>query len=197
MLALPPAPAPAPRRQLFVGTALACSAGTMLIGGMLAIWLHFRKVAIAGTTHLWVPKGISIPEVASNVMLFSFIGICVFAQWAVYAAKRDDKRHVGVALLLTGLLGLAVVNAQAAVYAQMHLPIRPKDGSSAYGVMFYALTGTFVVFMIIGVVFSFVTAFRYLGGRTREREIVTAHAIYWYFAATAFSMLWFVVYVTK
>lgn len=197
MLALPPAPAPAPRRQMFVGTALACSAGTMLIGGMLAIWLRFRKVAMSGVDHRWMPKGISIPEVASNIMLLSFIGICIFAQWAVYAAKRDDKRHVGLALLLTGLLGLAVINAQASVYAQMRLPIRPKVGSSAYGVMFYAITGTFLVFMIIGVVFSFVTAFRYLGGRTTEREIVTAHSIYWYFAAAAFTMLWFVVYVTK
>ena len=196
MLALPPAPAPAQRRQLFVGTALACSAGATLVGGMLAIWLRFRKVAISGPDHRWMPKGISIPEVASNIMLLSFIGICIFAQWAVYSAKRDDKRHVGVALLLTGLLGLAVVNAQAAVYAQMKLPIRSAAGS-AYGVMFYAITGTFLVFMIIGVVFSFVTAFRYLGGRASEREIVAAHAIYWYFAAAAFTMLWFVVYVTK
>jgi hypothetical protein len=46
-------------------------------------------------------------------------------------------------------------------------------------------------------VFSFVAAFRYLGGRTSDREIVTAHAIYWYFIAAAFAMLWFVVYVTK
>lgn len=196
MLALPPPPAPAPRRQMFVGTALACSAGTMVIGAMCALWLRFRKVAITGTTHIWVPKNISIPEVASNIMLLSFIAICVFGQWAVFAAKRDDKRHVGIALLLTGLIGLAVINAQAAVYYQMRLPIRSTTGS-AYGVMFYAITGTFLVFMIVGVVFSFVTAFRYLGGRTSDREIVTAHAIYWYFAAAAFVMLWFIVYVTK
>jgi cytochrome c oxidase subunit 3 len=195
MLALPPAPAPAPRRQLFVGTALACSAGTMLFGGMIALWLRFRKAA-ATNGQLWIPKKISIPEVASNMMLLSFIGICIFAQWAVYSAKREDKRHVGMALLLTGLLGIAVINAQVAVYTQMELPIRAADGNP-YGVMFYAITGTFLAFMIIGVVFSFVTGFRYLGGRIREREIVTAHAIYWYFAAAAFSMLWFVVYVTK
>jgi heme/copper-type cytochrome/quinol oxidase subunit 3 len=196
MLALPSAPAPAVRRQMFVGAALVCSAGAMVIGGMLAIWLRFRKVALAGADHRWLPKGISIPEVASNIMLLSFVAVCIFAQWAVYSAKRDDRRHVGMALLLTGLGGLAIINAQVAVYAQMELPIRAADGS-AYGVMFYAITGTFVAFLIIGVVFSFVTAFRYLGGRTREREIVTAHAIYWYFAAAAFTMLWFVVYVTK
>jgi cytochrome c oxidase subunit 3 len=193
MLALPPAPAPAPRRQLLVGTALACGAGTMVIGGMAALWLRFRKSS-QSAGQLWIPKKFAIPVVPTNIMLCSFVGICIFAQWAVYAAKRDDKRHVGVALLLTGLLGLAVINAQASVYYQMGLPIRSEN---AYGVMFYAFTGTFVVFMIIGVVFSFVSAFRYLGGRTTDREILTAHAIYWYFAAAAFTMLWFVVYVTK
>ena len=51
--------------------------------------------------------------------------------------------------------------------------------------------------MIGGIVFSVVTAFRYLGGRTREREIVAAHALYWYFTGAVFAALWFVVYVTK
>ena len=45
-LALPPGPAPAPRRQIFVGTALACVAGTMLIGGQLAIWALIRDRAV-------------------------------------------------------------------------------------------------------------------------------------------------------
>ncbi len=195
MLALPPSPAPAPRRQLFVGTSLAAASGAMLVGGMLAMWLRFRNEAIAATGH-WVPEKITIPGVASNMMLLSFVGICVFGQWAVYAARRDDKQHVGVALGLTALLGLAFVNAQVAVYVQMALPINDTTGS-AYGVMFYAVTGTMMALIIVGMVFSLVTAFRYLGGRTNDREIVTAHAIYWYFIAVAFSMLWFVVYVTK
>lgn len=194
MLALPPAPAPAPSRQIFVGTAIACIAGFSMIGAMCAMWLRFRSAARSGGT--WVPKGISIPEVPSNIMLLSFIGICIFGQWAVYAARRNDKQHVAIALGLTGLLGLAVINAQAAVYAQMKLPIRSENGS-AYGIMFYAITGTFVLLLIIGIVFSIVAAFRFLGGRTSDREIVTAHALYWYFLAAAFSMLWFVVYVTK
>ena len=196
MLALPPAAPPAPKRQLFIGTALACAGGATLIGGMLALWLRFRDAAIASTDGTWVPKKIKIPEVASNIMLFTFIGVCVFAQWAVYSARRDDRRHAGLGLFLTGLMGLAVINAQVVVYTQMKLPI--NDGTdSAYGVMFYSITGTFLVFVIIGMVFSFVTAFRYLGGRIHEREIVTAHAIYWYFTAAAFAVLWYVVYVTK
>jgi cytochrome c oxidase subunit 3 len=66
-----------------------------------------------------------------------------------------------------------------------------------YQSLFYALTGTFVFLMIGGIAFSLVTVFRYLGGRTRDREIVAAHAMYWYFMAMVFAALWFVVYVVK
>jgi cytochrome c oxidase subunit 3 len=163
---------------------------------MLGLWLRFRDAALSQENGTWVPRKIAIPEVASNIMLFTFVGLCIFAQWAVYSARRDDKSHTALALFLTGLLGLAIINAQAVVWVQMKLPINDGTGS-AYGVMFYALTGTFLVLVIIGMVFSFVTAFRYLGGRVSEREIVTAHAMYWYFAAAAFAALWFVVYVTK
>jgi hypothetical protein len=46
-------------------------------------------------------------------------------------------------------------------------------------------------------VFSAVAAFRALGGRLRETEVLSAHALYWYFVAVAYSAVWFVVYVTK
>lgn len=192
MLALPPAAPPAPRRQVFVGTAIACAAVASLLGGMLALWLRFRKEAIA-VDGRWVPKGVAIPGVASNVMLLAFIPICVCAQWAVYSAKRDDKPHTGLALGLVGVLGLMVINAQAYIYTQMKLP---ANGGS-YPAMFYTLTGVLIALLIAGVVFSAMTAFRYLGGRTTDREVVSAHALYWYFLSVGYTMLWFVVYVTK
>ena len=37
----------------------------------------------------------------------------------------------------------------------------------------------------------------FLGGRVDESELLSAHALYWYFAAAAFAAVWFVVYVTK
>lgn len=193
MYALPPAPAPAPRRQVLVGTALACAAGISLMGGMLALWMRFREVAINGPDHRWLPKGITIPEVPSNVMLIALLPLCVFAQWAVYSAKRDDRPHAGLALFLVALLGVAFINAQAFIWATMGLPA--DQGS--YSALFYAATGTMTVMAVIGVTFSAVTAFRYLGGRTADREVVAAHALYWYCFSFVYSMLWFVVYVTK
>ena len=88
------------------------------------------------------------------------------------------------------------IAVKAFIYVRMKLPIAGKT-PTAYNSMFYAITGTFVLLLIIGVGFSVITAFRYMGGRTSDREIVSAHALYWYFLGVLFFALWFVVYVTK
>ena len=116
MMALPTASAPAPRRQVFVGTAVAAAGGVALLGGMLAMWLRFRDEAINGADGRWFPEGTSVPMVAANVMLIALLPLCIFAQWAVYSAKRDDKVHTGLALGLVGLMGLAFINAQAYIF---------------------------------------------------------------------------------
>jgi heme/copper-type cytochrome/quinol oxidase subunit 3 len=193
MLALPPAPAPTPRRQIFVGTALVTAAAASLVGGMLALYLRMRNDALGAVDGTWLPEDAKISMVAANVMLLSLIPICVFAQWAVYGAKRDDKPHTGVALMLTGLLGLALVNAQAFIYATIELPV----SQGTYSIMFFTVTGVSMLLAIVGVGFSAITAFRYLGGRTTDREVVSAHALYWYAYSAIFAVVWFVVYVTK
>jgi heme/copper-type cytochrome/quinol oxidase subunit 3 len=196
MLALPSAATPEPRRQMLVGTAVGCVAAGSLIGAMLALWMRFRTDAMHSTSGLWVPKGIKVPMVPANTMLLAFVPIFVFVQWAVYAARRDARSQTAMALALVGIIGAAILNAQAFIYTRMKLPINAK-GATAFNPMFYALTGTFLVLLIIGMGFSAITAFRYLGGRTSDREIVTAHALYWYFLGALFFALWFVVYVTK
>lgn len=193
MLALPSAPAPEPRRQVFVGTAVVLAAATALVGGMVALYLRMRNEALDAVDGTWMPSEAKISMVAANVMLLALLPICIFAQWAVYAAKRDDKPHTGVALLLTALMGLALINAQAFIYATIGIPAN----QGTYSVMFYSVTGVSMLLAIVGVVFSAVTAFRYLGGRTADREVVAAHAMYWYAYSAIFAVVWFVVYVTK
>ena len=190
-LELPPAAPPAPRRQLFIATALACVAGTMLIGGMLAIWVLLReRVVDAGERF---PVDYIITEVASNVMLMTIWGLCLFAQWAVYSGNRGDRAHTALALGVTGVLAVAFINAQAFVWADMGVEIQ----ADYYGALFYAMTGTMTALVIAGLVYTVVAAFRVLSGRLSETEILSAHALYWYFAAAAYSAVWFVVYVTK
>jgi len=195
MLALPSAAPPAPKRQMFVGTALGCVAAGSLIGAMLALWMLFRTESTDSGAP-WVPKGIKVPLVPANTMLLGFGLVLVFAQWTVYAAKRDARSHTALGLSLVGIIGAAIVNAQAFIYARMKLPVLGKN-PTAYNTMFYAITGTFLLLLLVGIGFTIVTAFRYMGGRTSDREIISAHALYWYFLSALFFALWFVVYVTK
>ena len=199
MLALPPAPQAPARRQVFVATSLAAAAGTTLLGGMLAMWLQFRadaplrESAKRGMIKDWMPAKIVVPEVATNMMLIGLCVVCVMAQWAVYSAKRNDRTHAGLAFGLTALFGLMVVNAQVYTWTQMCVAVN----GGAFHTMFYAITGTMMVLLVSGLVFTAVAAFRYLGGRTKELEVVSANALYWYFLTAAFTALWFVVYVQK
>lgn len=190
--ALPAAAPPPPRRQVLVGTALASLAVLMMVGSMVGVWILQRKRALdAGNP--WVPQGVAIPEVPTNVMLVSFGALLVFAQWAVYAVRRRDRQHLGLALSLVVVVALAILNAQVYVYTRMGVGI----GDTGYGGMFYALTGAIVALIVIGLVFTGITVFRVLGGRDSDREIVAAHALYWYVVSIAFAAVWLIVYVTK
>jgi cytochrome c oxidase subunit 3 len=176
---------------VLVGTALFCGAATMLVGAMSAIWFHFRNTV--GTTE-WKPKKVVIPEVATNTMWITALFACMMIQWAVYSAKRGDRQHTAVALGITTVLGLAVLNSQAYVWKRIALPVK---GDSAYNSMFYAFTATMFVLVVIGVVYAIVGAFRYIGGRTKDRETISGLALYWYFLAAAQTVVWFTVYITK
>ena len=192
MYALPAAPAPPPRRQVLFGTTIASAAVLMLTGAMVAVWIRMRQQALdAGDA--WVPPRTTIPEVPANVMLAGFGALLVFAHWTVYATHRRDRVHVGLSLGLVGLLGLAIINAQAYVYNRIDLAV----ADSGYAGMFYAITGMVIGLTIIGVVFTGIAAFRILGGRDTDQELVVAHLVYWYAVAAAFSAVWLIVYVTK
>ena len=117
MEALPAGPAPAPRNQLIVGATFAAMAMAMLTGGMLAIWALERREAI-NAEGTWLPSGVTIPEVPSNVMLIAFAAICSFAHWAIWSAKRDDRPHTIFALASTAFVAVLVLNAQFFVYSR-------------------------------------------------------------------------------
>ncbi len=192
MHALPAAAPPAPQRQVLVGMSLAVVSMLMLTGGMLAVWLLQRDAAKESQGH-WVPDGVTIPEVPTNVMLISFAFVLVFAHWAIWSARHNDRGHTAFALGCTALVALLIINAQAFTYYEMGLPI--ADGT--YAVMFFALTGMFMLLMIIGLLTTVVVAFRYIGGRTSEPEVIVGHALYWWAVAVVYAAIWFYVYVSK
>ena len=126
-------------------------------------------------------------------MLMTMVVGCLMAQLAVYSAKRGDRVHVGLGLGIAVVMGLAVINAQAFLYGQAGVAIDGgvfqldvlRDHRGVDAALIVLLAGTAVA------------AFRYLGGRTQDREVVSALALFWYLATAVYVAVWFVVYVTK
>jgi heme/copper-type cytochrome/quinol oxidase subunit 3 len=141
----------------------------------------------------WLKKDIAIPEVAATTMMFTFVVVCVMAQWAVYAGRRNDKSHTTLALAVTLFTGLALLNVQVALWMQIDIVLR----DDAYQTMFYAVTGTMFAIIASAVVYSLVAMFRVLAGRTGDRDVLAGHALYWYATFGIFTAVWFVVYVQK
>ncbi|MFM8507487.1 MAG: hypothetical protein ACKOBR_07340 [Actinomycetota bacterium] len=185
---------------VFVATAFVAAAAASLMGGMLALWLDFRakaptRIASDGVSVIkdWLKKDIAIPEVAATTMMFTFVIVCVMAQWAVYAGRRGDKSHTTLALAVTMFTGLALLNVQVALWMQMDIVLR----DDAYQTMFYTVTGMMFAIIASAVVYSLVAMFRVLAGRTGDHDVLAAHALYWYATFGIFTAVWFVVYVQK
>ena len=140
--ALPPGPAIAARHPLFIATGAVVAAGTMMVFGMLAVWFKFRDASPlregrnAKMIHDWLPADLKIPEVATNTLAITMVIAAIMGQWAVYSATRKDSQHTTLALFITGMIGIAAINAQVAIYKQMGAVL--ADG--AYQTMFFTIT---------------------------------------------------------
>ncbi len=185
---------------VFVASALTAAGAAVLMGGLLAMWLQFRANAPTrgagdGVSLIkdWLKKDVAIPEVASNTMMFTFVIACVMAQWAAFSARRGDKSHTTLALAVTLFIGLAILNAQVALWMQIDLVLR----NDAYETMFYTVTGTMFAIVASAILYSLVAMFRVLSGRTNDHDVLAGHALYWYAVTGIFITMWFVVYVQK
>lgn len=193
-LALAPAPAPPRPRVLLVGTALVSAAAFMLFAGLLAVYLAVRAGTLAAGEP-WLPETTVIPLLPGNVAMVTLLMAVVTMQWAVYAIGNDDRPNTYIALGITVLLGLAFVNATAFLYTQMALDLR----AGAAAVLIYVITGAHLAMVGGALVFIGLMAFRTLGGQYsgRDREGVTAAAMFWYVTVAVYAVIWYAIYITK
>lgn len=174
-----------------VGTFLAIAAGTMLIGGLLAGWLAARDAALTAGSP-WLREGVDIPNLSVAVTYTTLLMSSFTAQWAVYAASRDDRKNLYVALGITLVLGLAFVNGLSFVYDQLGLEAGLTDVATST----YAVTVTHLLLVLAAHVLFVVMGFRALTGQvsSRRRELVGAAAAFWHFTVVAGAAVYLVVF---
>lgn len=192
-LALPPAAPPARPRVLLVGTALATGATLMAFAGLIGVYLAQRAAVLAqGGT--WLPEGTSLPLTPGGIGVVTMLLSGITIWWAVDAVGRNDRPSAYLALGLTIMFGLAVINATSFLYAQMGLAVNTKPG-----LLIYAVTGAHLAMIVGGLVFAAVMTFRTLGGEYngRDREGLVAAAMFWYATIAVNAVIWYAIYVTK
>jgi len=192
-LALPPAAPPARPRVLLVGTALATAGTLMAFAGMIGVYLEQRHGVLAqGGT--WLPDGTKIPLTPGSIGMATMALSAVTIWWAVDAVGRNDRQFAYLALGLTIMFGLAVINSTTFLYTQMGLAVNTKTG-----LLIYAITGAHLAMIVAGLVYAAVMTFRTLGGEYhgRDREGLVAAALFWYATIAVYAVIWYAIYVTK
>jgi heme/copper-type cytochrome/quinol oxidase subunit 3 len=192
-LALPPAAPPARPRVLIVGTALAAGATVMAFAGLMGLYLAERSAVLAaGGT--WLPEGTNLPLTPGTMGMATMLISGVTMWWAVDAVGRNDRPSAYLALGLTIMFGLAVINAVTFLYTQMELPV-----TTTAGLFIYTVTGAHIAMILAGIVYASVMTFRTLGGEYhgRDREGLVAAALFWYATIAVYSVIWYAIFVTK
>jgi len=195
-LAMPP-PAELPRpRTLLVGTAYATVAAVTAFVGLFGVYFAERAAALkAGTT--WIDTGtISLPP--GGMMLTTMVMSTVTMAWGAYAIRRDDRSHAYIALGLTALFGVAVINQTIFNYKSMGLTVVGKD-ASVQALLIFTITGAHLVMVAAGVIFIGLMAFRALAGQysSRQTDGVVAASIFWYATVAVYTIIYFGIYVAK
>ena len=188
-----PAPEPVRPRTVVVASMFATGAATMGFLGLIAIYVHRRAATIEAGGE-WFPEGV-IELGPAGMVLMTMAMSMVTAQWSIQAVRAEDRPHGYIALALTLLFGAAVLNQFWFIYQDVGFTI---DGSEAE-LLFYVVTGSFLVALSVAMLAVTLTTLRALAGQFQSRHVdgVQAAVLYWHAVALMYSIVWYVIFVTK
>ena len=190
--ALPAAEATRPR-TIVVGALLATGAAFMAFAALVSLYVQQRQAARAAGLE-WFPEG-TVELGPAGMMMMTLVLSMVTVQWAVQAARTEDRPHGFIALGVTLMFGAAVINQFWFVYQDTAFAI---DGGRAQ-LLFYAVTGSFIAMLIAGMAMLAVTTIRSLMGPF-GRELahgVQAAAAYWHMLVLCYFLIWYVIFINK
>jgi heme/copper-type cytochrome/quinol oxidase subunit 3 len=191
--ALPPPAEPLRPRTLLVGTAFATAASLMFFVGLFGIYLRQRAGALDAGVE-WIGEGV-ISLVPGGMMMTTMGMSVITMQWAVYAIARDDRPRAYLALGLTALFGVAVINQTAYLYTTMELVV----SETVPALLIYMITGAHLLMLGIAIVFVALMAFRALAGQfsSRQADGVAAAAMFWHATVLVYALIYYGIYITK
>ena len=184
--------APTRPRTLVIASAFGTGSVLMYFGGLFALYFSIRADALAWGSQ-WYPEG-AIQLVPGGMNMATLAMSAITMAWAVQAVLNDDRVHAMIAMALTAVLGIAMVNQTVFYFMDIGLPIDASEAAT----MLYVIVGSHLVMVAVGVLWLGMLLLRTLGGQdtNRHRDLVSA-ALYWYAAVAVYSVIWVGIYIAK
>ena len=185
--------APTRPRTLVIASAFGTGSVLMYFGGLFALYFSIRADALAWGSQ-WYPEG-AIQLVPGGMNMATLALSAITMAWSVQAVLNDDRVHAMIAMALTAVLGIAMVNQTVFYFMDIGLPIDASEAAT----MLYVIVGSHLVMVAVGVLWLGMLLLRTLGGQdtNRHRDLVSAAALYWYAAVAVYSVIWVGIYIAK
>jgi cytochrome c oxidase subunit 3 len=180
-------------RTLVIASAFGTGSVLMYFGGLFALYFSIRADALAWGSQ-WYPEG-AIQLVPGGMNMATLAMSAITMAWAVQAVLNDDRVHAMIAMALTAVLGIAMVNQTVFYFMDIGLPVDASEAAT----MLYVIVGSHLVMVAVGVLWLGMLLLRTLGGQdtNRHRDLVSAAALYWYAAVAVYSVIWVGIYIAK
>ena len=181
-------------RAQLVGTGFACAICSMMMAGALGFYMARRHASGPHPGHDWL-DGLAVPNPQFDYALLTLVASLVTAHWALWASRRRDTAHAWTAIATTIVLGLGFVNMVMYSMNRMGLEI----GSGEYQNLAFATTGLALMIVVVGLLYLGLMGLRSLGGSVGQQGSTSlgAAVFFWDFAAFAWAVTWYTVYVVK
>jgi cytochrome c oxidase subunit III len=180
-----------------IGTIVWLSSELMFFAGLFAIYFTARAQNPPGNTWPPAPTHLDVPY--ALVVTIVLVASSFTCQFGVFAAERGDVFGLRRWYLLTLAMGTFFVLGQANEYRTLVTEHDTTIASSAYGTVFYMLTGFHALHVTGGLI-----AFVFLLIRTKLSKFTPAQATaaivvsyYWHFVDVVWVGLFAVIYFIR
>jgi cytochrome c oxidase subunit 3 len=175
---------------LVFGVVVFLASESMLFAGLLAAWYDLR-----GSNAVWPPAG-TIEDVTGATVGTIVLGLgSVTMGIAQHSARRRQRGLARAMLLLTLAFALTFVVIALRDWAGANFHV----DTSAYGTMFYVITGTHLAHVVAGAVLLLAMAiFLARPAFDADRQAgVEAIGYYWHFVFVIWVAVWATIYLVK
>jgi cytochrome c oxidase subunit III len=172
-----------------LGMFLFIASEVMLFGSFFTAYFFVRVVNPTGF-EVWPPEGFHLPVYVAGVNTAILITSSFTMHWALTSIKRGNRVGLQAGLVLTLGMGVTFLITQILEYARIGFAM----SDTAFGSVFYGLTGLHGAHVFVGLVLLTVATIRAFRGHftPEHHHGVEIPGIYWHFV----DVMWIVVYAT-